>query len=168
MFLKRRITRDDLLRKLDIPNFQHMTVDKVLTLANNLPYMDREVALQALSEFPNFVELEKSLVVTMRDTVDAAFTANDKSTSAVYDSCKQSLDYCYNRLNSDNITDDERIRLENMIMDVNTMIYNKDTENKQFIASVITKVSATAFGIAVLAFGLLGGAAQEELPFDDD
>ena len=56
--MPRRITRKQMLKKMDIPNFNYMSVDKVLTFANNLPYIDREVALKALSEFPNFIELD--------------------------------------------------------------------------------------------------------------
>ncbi|WP_156951394.1 hypothetical protein [Lacrimispora aerotolerans] len=42
------ITEQKVLNKLDIPDFRHMTKDKVMGFASMLPDMDPEVAKKAL------------------------------------------------------------------------------------------------------------------------
>lgn len=164
MLVPGRITRKNLLKEMNVEDFTHMSTDKVLTLVNNLPYMDREVALKALSEFPNFVELEKEVISLMKENLNKVFDKNDASTFALYDSCQRTLDYCFNRLSSENISAEERAQLEKLIMDVNQMMYDKDTENKEFLLKALRYALATAGGIVIGAAALLGASAQLKLP----
>ena len=40
------------LTKLGIPDFRHLTKDKVVSFVSMLPHMDTEVAKMALEQFP--------------------------------------------------------------------------------------------------------------------
>lgn len=105
------VNRKNLLKEMNIKNFNYMTVDDVITLANRMPNMDRELARQVISEFPDFVQYSKMLVSSMKENVDLAFSANRESMMAVYDSCNRTLDYCFKRLESNDITEEERNKL---------------------------------------------------------
>lgn len=165
--MPRRITRKQMLKKMDIPNFNYMSVDKVLTFANNLPYMDREVALKALSEFPNFIELEKEFINLMRYNLDQAYKSNQESMAEYYKTCNRELDYCYSRLNSDSITKEEREKLEERLVDIRMQMYNKDTENKQHWLSVFKQI-VPYFAVAIAgAASAIGIASQLRLPSDN-
>ena len=48
VMMKHSMTEDKVLRKLDIPDFRHMTKDKVVSFVSMLPQMDPEVAKCAL------------------------------------------------------------------------------------------------------------------------
>ena len=44
----------NVLKKLDIEDFRHITKDKVIKMASMLDKMDPEVAKKALEQFPEF------------------------------------------------------------------------------------------------------------------
>lgn len=47
----RQLTEKQVLKKLDIPDFRHMTKAKVMQFASMLPYMNTEVAKRHLNNF---------------------------------------------------------------------------------------------------------------------
>ena len=154
------VNRKNLLKEMNIKNFNYMTVDDVITLANRMPNMDRELARQVISEFPDFVQDSKMLVSSMKENVDLAFSANRESMMAVYDSCNRTLDYCFKRLESNDITEEERNKLMEMVLDVNEMMRLKDTENKEFISDIIGKGLSVLGAVAVGVVTILGAASQ--------
>lgn len=156
--MPRRITRKQMLKKMDIPNFNYMSVDKVLTFANNLPYMDREVALKALSEFPNFAELGKELISVTKQSLEISKQSIDKSSEEFYTMCNRELDYYYKRLESDQIDQEERLRIEGKLYDIRKEIAEKDTENKEYGFKYFEEIMKYVGGFVTFAGGLLGGA----------
>ena len=61
------------LKKLGIPDFRHMTKDKVVKFVSLLPNMDPEVAKKALEQFPAFADLAKEMVVQLKLLSDKTF-----------------------------------------------------------------------------------------------
>ena len=168
MLVPGHITKKQMLKEMKIPNFNYMTIDKMLAFANNIPYMDREVALKALSEFPDFIELEKEFINLMKYNLDQAYKSNQESMAEYYKACSRELDYCYTRLSSESITKEERTRLEEKLVDIRMQMYNKDTENKQHWLSVFKQIAPyVAVGIAGAA-SILGAVAQLRLPSESD
>ena len=49
--MNRTLTEANVLKKLDIEDFRHLTKDKVITMASMLDRMDPEVAKKALEQF---------------------------------------------------------------------------------------------------------------------
>lgn len=49
------------LKKLDIPDFRHLTKDKVIKMASMLDKMDPEVAKKAIEQFPEFANTTKEM-----------------------------------------------------------------------------------------------------------
>lgn len=48
------MTEKQVLKTLDIPDFRHLSKEKVMTFFSMIPQMDPEVAKKALEQFPNF------------------------------------------------------------------------------------------------------------------
>ena len=53
--MQRTISEQQVLQRLGIQDFRHMTKDKIMRFATMLPYMDPEVAKKALEQFPAFM-----------------------------------------------------------------------------------------------------------------
>lgn len=128
-----------------------MTKDKVVKFASMLPYMDPEVAKKALEQFPAFKDLASDLVVQYKAIVEKAFEENKISQQAFYDACQSIIESLQHELDDDNITPDERSRIEDKMIQVAKMIGEKDSENKGFILKML--------GGAAFVFALIGGAA---------
>jgi hypothetical protein len=79
------LTERQVLNQLDIPDFRHITKDKVMSFASMLQNMEPEVAKKALGQFPEFAKmtleilreykgvLEKPLMI-IRQGVDSVST----------------------------------------------------------------------------------------------
>ena len=75
--MTRTLSEKKVLKALDIPDFRHMTKDKVVEFASMLPRMDPEVAKAALAQFPEYAQTMKDLAQTYREEVSEAATSNE-------------------------------------------------------------------------------------------
>ena len=62
--MRRSYTEKQVLKKLGISDFRHLSKDKVIKFASMVPNMQPEVAKKALEQFPNFASTSLDL---MRD-----------------------------------------------------------------------------------------------------
>lgn len=150
--MKYTLSEKKVLKKLGIPDFRHMTKEKVMSFATMLPYMDPEVAKKALEQFPAFKDLAGDMVIQYKAIVDKAFEENQISQQAFYDACNSILQSLQEELRDDDIDMVERDRIENKMIEVARMIGEKDRENKGMILK-------TLGGASVFFLAILGGAA---------
>lgn len=55
--MSNQLTEREVLQQLNIPDFQHITKDKIMTFASMLQNMEPEVAKKALEQFPEFAKM---------------------------------------------------------------------------------------------------------------
>ena len=154
------LSEKKVLKKLGIPDFRHMTKEKIMSFATMLPYMDPEVAKQALDQFSDFKNLTTQLVIEYKVIVDKVLTENSASQNAFYSACNTILESLQMELHNENISVEEKERIEDQMIKVAKMIGEKDTENKKFYAMIITVSVAIASGITATASSLLGSNTQ--------
>ena len=90
--MNRTLTEANVLKKLDIEDFRHLTKDKVITMASMLDRMDPEVAKKALEQFPEFAKTTKEMLIEYKDTLDKGLQNNKDSVQAYYDACQSIID----------------------------------------------------------------------------
>lgn len=154
------------LKKLNIPDFKHMTKDKVVEFATMLPHMDPEVAKACLEQFPEFTNFAGEIVGHYKEVVTKALNSNDNSQAAYYSACNNIIDALKEELKNPNIDSDERSRIEDKMIVVAGMIGEKDTENKKFLIAVLSVFGATAVGALAAAAAVIG--ANSNLSIDKD
>lgn len=84
-----------ILKKLDIPDFRHMTKDKLMTFVSSLNRMDPEVAKAAIQQFPNFSTLAKEALIDYKDVLLTVLSNDSESNERVfsyYDCVKDALE----------------------------------------------------------------------------
>ena len=168
--MRRTISEQKVLKKLGIPNFRHMTKDKIVKFASYLPNMDREVAKKALEQFPEFKQLTLELVNHYEAMIGRILKSNDESVKSFYDACMVVLESLKKELDNPELTVAEKNRIEDRMLDVVQRMSEKDSENKRFLAS-IAKISGGVVACLVLAVAAtLGASMQIKLPsnVDDD
>lgn len=134
--MNRSLTEKQVLKKLGIPDFRHMTKDKVVRFVSMLPYMDPEVAKKALEQFPAFADLARTIVTEYKVIVDTLIKDNASSQNSVYGSCNNILDSLRDELLRDDLTPEERDRIEDKMIEVAKILSEKDSENKKFLTKV--------------------------------
>ena len=161
--MKRTLSEKKVLKKLGIPDFRHMTKDKIVKLASMLPYMDPEVAKAAIHQFPEFKDMACNLVCQLKESIDKGMDNNNKSQDEFYLTCNDIISSLQKELEKENISEEERDRIENKMIMIAQMKSEKDTENKIFIQRMTFGVAGLAAIFGFLAHSSLGGKSQTKI-----
>ncbi|MBD5138775.1 MAG: hypothetical protein HDT24_05640 [Ruminococcus sp.] len=167
--MRNLLTEKQVLKKLDIPDFRHLTKGKVIDLASMLDRMDPEVAKKALEQFPEFAKAAKEILAEYKDTLDKGIASNNESVKAYYDVCNSIINSLQKELENESHSFDEKKYIMEQMKEIADKMDKKDTENKKWIfamAALAGGVFLTA--VAGLATALGGNTHVEEIDTDDD
>lgn len=168
MLVPGRITEKKALKKLGISDFGTMPIDKISTFVSFLPYMDKDVALKVIAQFPKYIEFEKELLSSMQHSLEIMCKSNQENMQAIYVVCTTQIDRCNELLKSDNLSEDERKRLEEMILEIIKLMYAKDTENKKLLNSWVEKALGCMALVTLGVAAILGVGGKFDPPHDDN
>ena len=156
----RTLSEAQVLKKLDIADFRHMTKDKVMSMATMLDKMDPEVAKKALEQFPEFASTMRQILSDFKKSLDEGMRQNAEGVKSYYDACDAIITSCQKELEKENLSFAEwRYILEQMVQVVK-MKGEKNSEDKNFIVRM-SVLSLTAVGLTACALlAVLGGNFQ--------
>lgn len=161
------LTEKQVLKKLDIPDFRHLSKDKVMKFASMLPNMDPEVAKKALEQFPEFANTAKEMLVDYKLILEKGMESNEKSIVSCYDASKVIIDSLQKELEDEELEFEERKYIIDKMLEVSKMMNEKDTENKKFILGLSMIAGAVVTGVIGVAASVLGSNSQIELADDE-
>jgi len=147
--IKRSLTEDKVLRKLDIPDFRHMTKDKVVSFVSMLPQMDPEVAKRALEQFPAFAETSLAIVNCLRENLGDIVDSNAANAAEFNARCQEALNALETLLLRDDLSDAGREQAINGIMGVLELMREFDRENKAFLKGLLQDILAVSLIIVI-------------------
>ena len=128
------LTEAKVLRKLDIPDFRHLTKDKVVSFVSMLPQMDPDVAKHALEQFPAFAETSLAIVDCLKDSLGTIVSSNAENMAEFNARCQEVLIALEEELKRENLTDEGRKLVIDGIMGIIGAMGQKDSENKKFLS----------------------------------
>lgn len=158
--MKRTLTEQKVLQRLNIDDFRHLTKDKVIMMASMLDKMDPEVAKKAIEQFPEFAKTMTEILSEQKKALGDVVEANERSVKSVYDSADDIISSLQDELKKDDLSFDEKKYIIQTMMELQNMKQQKDSENKRFLA-VIAACATVAVGIATVGLQVaLGGKAD--------
>ena len=86
-----QLTEKQVLKKLNIPDFRHLSKDKIMTFFSMLPNMDPEVAKKAIEQFPTYAGTVKEIVSEYKGLLEKALSDNAESIQSYYAICNSIL-----------------------------------------------------------------------------
>ena len=155
--MSRSLTEAKVLRKLDIPDFRHLTTDKVVSFVSMLLQMDPEVAKRALEQFPAFAETNLAIVSCLKDSLGTIVSGNAGNMAEFNARCHEALSALEAELKREDLTDEGRKMVIDGIMGIIGAIGQKDSENKEFLSDLFSgllRYSAIALVILAAPLGL--------------
>ena len=155
--MSRSLTEAKVLRKLDIPDFRHLTKDKVVSFVSMLPQMDPEVAKRALEQFPAFAETNLAIVSCLKDSLGTIVSGNAGNMAEFNARCHEALSALEAELKREDLTDEGRKMVIDGIMGIIGAIGQKDSENKEFLSDLFSgllRYSSIALVILAAPLGL--------------
>ena len=129
-------TEDAVKKALNIESFRHLSKSKVIEFVSMLPQMDREVAIAAINQFPNFSETASGIVNQLKEINSELLIDNRSSMSSVANAYNKILDGLNVVLQQENLSVEERERITSQMVDIADKLAAKDTENKHFLVTI--------------------------------
>ena len=152
---KGKLTEDKILKKLDIPDFQHITPDKLARFTSMIPKMDPEVAKKALEQFPEFAQNAVNIMGYLKDSIDNAINGDDAETQQIFKLCDDMIKSLEKLREREDITFDERSLISNQIMEIVKIMQDTKSQNQKWKLALTGILTTAAIAItSILASGL--------------
>ena len=166
--MNRTLSEQKVLKKLDIPDFRHLTKDKIIAFASLLPQMDTEVAKKALEQFPNFASTSLEVMREYKSILENAIVSNSETTKASIDMYNQVMISLQKMVDDENLTFDERVYILEQMKEIAILVDKKDTESKNTTLKIIGITGTVALGLVAALSATLGSNVATSLPSDDE
>lgn len=156
--MQKQLTEKEVLKKLDIPDFRHLTKDKVVSFASMVSQMDPAVAQKAIEQFPQFASVTLEALKDYKAVLDKALDKNSESANRCYDIYDKITDVLTKCLGDEDITFEEKKYYIEQLKEIARMAEARDVDNKKFnwgliVTGGIAILSALGFAAAVLTNG---------------
>ena len=165
--LKKRYLSEEALKKaLNIDSFRNLSKDKVMEFASMIPYMDKDVAIACINQFPVYADFAKTTITYYKQVCDEVLQANKENLNAVIHGYQTILDALSERMRTAE-TEDERKSITEDMISVADKIEEAHIQNQKFVSKTITKFIIGALAIAAALGAAIGVSSQfsnNELP----
>ena len=163
--MSKMLTETQVLKKLNIPDFRHLSKDNVMSFVSMIDKMDPEVAKKALEQLPDFAKVSIQGLNDLKDTVSKVMDDDKESADRFYDMCDTIIDAIKLAMSDGVVTFEEKKYCIDKMQEIARMASEKDSEGKKFKWSLVANFALTTVTVLATAVTLLGGAANIELPF---
>ena len=153
---KKYISEEAVKRALKINSFRNLSKDKVMQFVSMIPYMDKEVAIAIINQFPIFADFGKTVVLYYMQMGDNILKANHDSQILVIQGYQTILDALSKRMDAENITEEERKSITEQMILVADKMAEADWQNKKFLDRMGTKALLTVVSIVAIVAAALG------------
>ena len=102
---KRYVSEDAVKRALKIDSFRNLSKDKVMQFASMIPYMDKEVAIAIINQFPVYADFGKIAIERYTEVCNSILEKNKESQASVVKGYQTILDALAKRMEKEEISD---------------------------------------------------------------
>lgn len=166
--MSRPYTELQVLKQLDIPDFRHLTKDKVITFASMIPRMDPEVAKKALEQFPNFASTSLDIMKEYREIIETASDDDRESTQKCYEMYDRVMSSLERILQEDELTFDEKTYILDQMKFVADEVSRKDSEKSNNRLKILSIAGGVAAGIVAVLGSIIGSNIIANKSNDDE
>lgn len=152
----RPYTELQVLKKLDIPDFRHLSKDKVIAFASMIPKMDPEVAKKALEQFPNFASTSLDIMKEYRGIIETALEDDRESTQKCYEMYDRVMDSLERILQEEDLTFDEKTYILDQMKLVADDVSRKDSEKSNNRLKILGIAGGVAAGVVAVLGSIIG------------
>lgn len=156
-YLKKRYISEEAVKKaLKIDSFRNLSKDKMMQFASMIPYMDKDVALAIIAQFPEYVGFAKVAIETYKICCQNILEQNSQTSAAVINGYQTILDGLSKRLQIADISEQERKSITEDMMACAKEIAIQDEKNKKFLLKMTRNHRLFLFGIVAMVGAAIG------------
>lgn len=142
-----QLAEQEVLQHLDIPDFRHITKNKIMTFASILQNMEPEVAKKALEQFPEFSKMTLEVLKDYKGIMEKTIDENSESSKQCYNIYNEVVNALKGCLEKGNLPFEEKKYYIEKMMEIAKMAESKDTENEGFNWKVISLGTLAVFTV---------------------
>ena len=149
---KRYFSEEAVKHAVKIDSFRNLSKDKVMQFASMIPYMDKEVAIAIINQFPVYADFGKAAIEQYTEVCNSILEKNKESQASVVKGYQTILDALAKRMEKEEISDQERQSITVDMIAVADKIAEADLNNKKFLDRMSSKILIAIVG-AIAAVG---------------
>lgn len=162
--MSKKLTENQVLKKLNIPDFRHLSKDNIMSFVSMIDKMDPEVAKKALEQFPDFAKVSIDGLNNLKDTVLKAMDDDKENANRFFDMCDSVIDAIKLAMSDGEVTFEEKKYCIDKMQEIVKMASEKDSEGKKFKWALVANFALTVVTVVAATVAVLGGATNLELP----
>lgn len=166
--MKKTLTEQQVLKKLEIPDFRHLTKNKVIKFASMIPTMDPDVAKKALEQFPEFSKTTLEMLDEYKEILEKGVEANTTNIVACNEACTLIISSLQKELDKEEHSFEEKKYIIDKMVEISKMMNEKDTENKKFLMGLSVVAGFVVLGVVNIAASMLGEKIDLETSESDE
>ena len=162
--MNKTLTEKAVLKKLGIPDFRHLSKDKVIEFASMLDKMDPQVAIKAIEQFPAFAKASLEALNDYKSVLEKSLDKNEESNRKCLEIYNEIIKTLQDATNKPDLSFEERKYYIEKMFEIAKMADAKDTENKNFISqnkNILGGIALVAIGVGV---AVIGGKLNIRIP----
>lgn len=154
--IKRYLSENDVKRALKIDTFRNVSKEKLMEFASMIPYMDKDVAISIINQFPVFADFGKIAISSYLEICNNILEKNNEIQLATVEGYKIILESLSNRMNKESLSEEERKLITNDMITVADKIAEVNIQNKKFLERMGTKVVFGILGVVAIIGAAIG------------
>lgn len=154
---RRPMDEKQVLKKLDIPDFRHLSKDKAMQLASMISEMDPEVAKKALEQFPDFARSCTDALGEYKGVIEEAFKQSKEGAERVFAMCDAIMAALGKMLEEDDLTFEQRMAVVKEMKEVADIVALQEREHRHFVMAGAKYFAGGVITLAGVAAVVLGG-----------
>lgn len=162
--MSKQLTENEVLKKLGISDFRHLSKNNAMQFASLINEMDPEVAKKAIEQFPNFATVCKDALSSYGTFLEKAMESNRESVQEVQASYKTIMDVLSKLASKEDITFEESKYYLGQMKEIAEKIEKLDKRNKNFILKIAGVAGVAVLGVVGICASLLGGNSNMNIP----
>lgn len=160
----RLMSEEEVLKRLGIPDFRHLSKTKAIEFISAIPQMDKDVAIKALEQFPELANTALGIAKEAKEGLLAAFDANDKSSQATLSCINTVIDVLSQELEKEELTSEEKLHIVDCLTKLAEESRKLHKDNQNFVLKGLVAFAGVAATVFLGTVAVLGANGKVELP----
>lgn len=154
-------SQEQVKQALRLDSLRDLSQDRIVEFTSLIPKMDKDVARSIIGQFPSYAQMAKDMVGQLGALCERAMEHADASRRDAVAAYMKTLDTISRELERDDLSEAERLSINDRLVLVADKVADLDAKNKQFLEG-IAKIGpavvclALALGAAVLGVNVKG------------
>ena len=150
---KHLLSAEEVKEVFNVTDFRNIGKEKLIEFVSAIPYMDKDVAIKTIEQFPAFSNCAQVMVSHLKDLSNSIMTENGKSNQAVMEGYMVTLHTLESLAKQEGISPEDRRYFAELMVDVTDRMSMHDQSNKGFLETLGKHVD-----IVIMVLGVIGGA----------